>query len=346
MKKILILLTLLTSPTFAQYVGQGGVNFLKGNLRTPFDVAKTQNKMVFIEVYSPTCHVCQSFVPVFENPAVGGTYNQQFVSYKLDINSQEAQAFFNTQKIWIPSLPMLLYFDKDVKLHHIGVMGEGMNQASIVLKAASDAMNPKVRASGAPARYKSGVRDPGFLIDLGLYSRIQKDTAQSILAMNDYAKTLSKEAMSSEMNFIALQKIVLDTENPMFKYLISNMNVFYAKYPKQQVNSVAENIIMSSLYSSRGNSFTSLKVNELKGYLLKVGIDAKSAENRTLMVEVNALFRQNQAQQAIDRILKYIKIAGPGPKEYEFLCKYVRGRSKDPKILAQITDWCKKGGIK
>lgn len=346
MKKLLFLLIVFAYPTLAQFAGQGGVNFLKGNLRTPFDAAKSQNKMVFIEVFSPTCHVCQSFVPIFENPAVGSTYNQQFVSYKLDINSPEAQAFFNAQKIWIPSLPMLLYFDKDVKLHHIGIMGEGMNQTSIVLKVANEALNPKVRASGAPARYKSGVRDPGFLIDYGLYSRIQMDTVRSIQAMSDYAKTLSTSAMSSEVNFMVLQKIVLDTDNPMFKYLIGNLNVFYKKYPKQQVNSVAENIIMSSIFSSRGNAFNSQKISELKGYLLKVGIDAKSVENRTLMVELNALFRQNQSQQAIERIKKYISIAGPGPKEFEFLCNYVRSRSKDPKILSQTTDWCKKGGVK
>ena len=40
MKKILIFLTVLSYTAVAQFAGQGGVNFLKGNLRTPFDAAK------------------------------------------------------------------------------------------------------------------------------------------------------------------------------------------------------------------------------------------------------------------------------------------------------------------
>jgi thiol:disulfide interchange protein len=45
---------------------QQKVNFLtQGNLRTVFELAKAQNKKVFLEVYAHDCHVCQTFEPVF-----------------------------------------------------------------------------------------------------------------------------------------------------------------------------------------------------------------------------------------------------------------------------------------
>ena len=62
-KYIFIILCLISiNVTFAQR----GTAFLQtGNLRTVFDLAKVQNKPVFLEVYAPTCHVCSAFVPTF-----------------------------------------------------------------------------------------------------------------------------------------------------------------------------------------------------------------------------------------------------------------------------------------
>ncbi|MFN8355961.1 MAG: hypothetical protein U0Y10_16015 [Spirosomataceae bacterium] len=340
------ILLFISTVCFGQFAGKGGVNFVKGNLRTPFDLAKSQNKKVFIEVFSPTCHVCQSFIPIFDSPAVGSVYNQNFVSFKADINSQETIAFLLKQKIYITSIPLLLYFDKDVNLQHIGIMGEGMNQNSIVLNTATAALDPKQNAAGCGARYKAGLRDPGFLIDYGYYSRIQCDTNTVIKVMNDYAKTQSKTDMSNATNFMILQKIILDADNGLFTTMMGNLNQFYAKYPKQQVNTTAESIIMATLYSSRARTFSIAKIAALRGYMSKLGIDAKSVENRTLMPELNILFAQRQAQAGLERIKQYIKVAAPGPKEYEFLCNFVRSKTQDPIILNQITDWCKKGGVK
>lgn len=323
-----------------------GVAFIQGNLRTAFDMAKVQNKGVFIEVYSPTCHVCQSFVPVFNDASVGNIYNQNFVSYKLNVTSQEAMAFLNVQKIYVPSLPLLLFFDKNVKLQHIGIMGEGMNQPQVVLRSASDALDPQRKAVACEAKFKAGNRDASFLIDYGFYSRIMKDTLRNIEVVNAYTKGLPSGQLSNQTNFLVLQKIVLDTENPLFQYFVSHLDEYYKKYPRQQVVQVAENIVMSTLYSSRGNKFGLEQIGKMKAYLGKIGIDKKSIENRTLVPELNAFFRGNQPQQAIQRIEQYIKATAPGPKEYEFLCKLVRSRTADAAAVAKAGTWCQKAGIK
>lgn len=347
---IFLITSTITKATFGQFASSQpatgkGVAFVQGNLRTAFDLAKAQNKLVFVEVYSPTCHVCQSFVPVFEDASVGNTYNPSFVSYKLDINSQEGQAFLAKQKIWVPSLPLFLFFDKDVKLQHLTLVGEGTNQPATAIKSGTDAKDPQRRFSAFGAMFDSGYRDTGFLIDYGYYSRIVKDTVRNKELVKAYAKTQAKTALSSQVNFLILQKVVLDTDNDMFGYMINHLDEYYKKYTRQAVVKVGENIILSTLYSSKGLVFSLEKIYELKSYMTKLGIDKKSIDNRTLVSEINALFRSNKADRAIQRIDEFIKTNGPGPKEYEYLCRLVRSKTHDPKALVQAAEWCKKGGI-
>ncbi len=337
MKKILLFIALMPFISFGQ-----GVSWLKnGNLKTVFDIAQSQNKNVLIEVFSPTCHVCQSFMPVFEENSVGNAFNSGYVSYKLDINSQEAQAFLSKQNLWIPSLPMLLYFDKKVNLQHISILGEGQNQAQTLVNSVGVANDSSKRLTSFAARFSNGNKEPNFLIDFGYMAKIKKDTITSIRVMEEYAKG-QKGNLDNQTNFLVLQKIIFDSENLLYKNMMANLGQYQKKYTAKAVTQVAENIIMSSLYSSRAINFSSEKINNLANDMKKVGIDSKSVENRTLLPEINVYFKANQANLAIARIEKFIKLAAPSPKEYEFLGNLVKQKTSDKAALAKANEWLKK----
>jgi thiol-disulfide isomerase/thioredoxin len=338
--KFIIPALLICINSFGQ--GSGGINWVKSNIRTAFDFAKAENHPVFIEVYSPTCHVCQSFAPVLDSYPVGKFYNPKFVSYKLDINTPEAQAFLAKQNIWIPSLPMFLYFDKNVHLIHIAVMGEGMNSDQTVVNAAGVALDTDKRFDGYNERYAKGDRNPNFLIDYAFFSRITKDTLTNMKVMNEYVKTQSPSTYNNATNLAVLQKIIMDSDNALFKHLMVNYQSIYQKNDKNVIKATAENILMSSLYCSRAINYSVQRIHQIQQDLLKIGIDKKSVENRTLVPELNVLFKQNQAGAAIIRIEKYIKEANAGPKEYEFLSKFVKTRTKDTIALAKANEWAKK----
>jgi thioredoxin-related protein len=76
MKKLLLLL-ILPFLGFSQ-----GINFSSAaSLQEARAEAIKQNKLLFMEIYAPDCHVCNSFKGVFNQPAVGGVYNKNFVNY-------------------------------------------------------------------------------------------------------------------------------------------------------------------------------------------------------------------------------------------------------------------------
>ena len=323
------------------YISVSQTAFLQnGNLRTVFDLAKSQNKPVFIEVFSPTCHVCQAFKPTFDQKAVGDFYNKNFVSYKLEIDSEEAQGFLGKQNIWVSSIPTLYFFDKNVKLQHIAVMSENRNSAQVVIDAGKIALNPTARVANYKARFQAGERSANFLTEVALMARIQKDTMLNIDANNAYFKTIKPNEYTSATNLLVLEKSIMDAENPLFKYMINNLPKYYAVRKKAEVNTIAENILMWTLYSSRGQNFNSVKLAQIKSDLAKVGVDAKSIAGRVWMHEATALFREKQAAKAISVIESRVKGMKVSGGEAKYLCGFVRSKTNDKAALAAAAKWC------
>ncbi len=117
------------------------VNFItKGNLRTVFDLAKAQNKKVFLEVYSPDCHTCQLFDPVFKDRKVAQYFNAHFISYRLSADVIETHAFLQKQKVSVVSTPTFLFYNADVKLIYEVALTDKQNTAEIVLQQARKAL--------------------------------------------------------------------------------------------------------------------------------------------------------------------------------------------------------------
>jgi thiol-disulfide isomerase/thioredoxin len=341
MKKFLFTLFLLSSISCFAQQGSGTAFLQTGNLRTPFDLAKAQNKPVFLEVYAPTCHVCTAFKPTFDLPQVGNFYNQNFISYKLDLTTPEGTAFLNKQGLYITSTPTLLFYDKNVKLMHISILGENNNNAQVLIDAGKKALNPTQRTSAYKASFQGGNREANFLIEYGLVARIMRDTADNIASMNAYAKKIPKTQYENNTSFLLLQKVIMDDENPIFKNMMSNLKSFNAKNDPILVKQTAENIIMYSLYSSRGMRFSVAKINEVRANLAKLGVDKKSINGRVWREESTAYFRENQPDKALVSLGSLID-AKTDKASYKFLSDWVKSRTKDKNALAKAAVWASK----
>jgi thiol-disulfide isomerase/thioredoxin len=319
-----------------------GVNWHReGNLRSVFDKAKAQNKPVFIEAYSPECHVCQAFKPTFSQKIVGDLYNKYFISYQLDVDTEEAHGFFGKQNIWLPSIPTLLFFDKNVNLQHIAVMSETRNNATVLNEAAKIALDAKSRTSNYNTRFAAGDRSPNFLIEHALMARYQKDTSSNFAAVQAYFKTQKPTELANSTNILVLEKAVIDMDTDFFNHLINNLPKYYSIKEKAKVNTIAENILMYSLYSSKGNKWNSAKIAKVKLLLSKVGIDAKSIAGRVWMQEAIALFREKQPQKAISIMENRVKGMKVSRDEGQYLCRFVKMHTADKVALASAEKWCK-----
>ncbi|MGB9766705.1 MAG: thioredoxin family protein [Sulfurihydrogenibium sp.] len=104
MKKVLVLLLLIIG--FAK----ADINWVPYN--QAFDKAKKENKLVFIYIYSPSCHYCDIMdFQVFESKRIEDLLNTKFVPVKLRKCSQEGMEV--RKKYGFVGTPMFYFLDKD-----------------------------------------------------------------------------------------------------------------------------------------------------------------------------------------------------------------------------------------
>jgi thiol-disulfide isomerase/thioredoxin len=317
----------------------GGIAFRAGTAEAIFKAARSAGKPVFIEIYSPTCHVCQSFMPTLEDRRVGKFYNDRFVSSRLDVDQKTTRDFLDRQKIYVPSLPLFLYFDAQGNLIHFALSNNAPDE---VIRHATNAVDPKARATAMRSRYDAGERAANFLIDYGMFARITRDTVANIRAMNDYARLQPAGSYASQTNWLVLQKLIMDIDNPLAQYMVNNPAQF-RQYGIEQARNVAENILMSSLYSSRGGQYAVPKILQIRDQLVRIGIDPRVATNRVLLPEVNAYFRSGQTAKAAARMDTQVNTNPITVPEFVYIARLFNRQSRDGADVPTVTKWLAKG---
>ncbi len=336
-----ILLTLLL-PFFS--VAQG-IDFLQVNsLQEARAAAIKQNKLLFMEIYAPDCHICNSFKGVFTQAEVGAFYNKNFVNYQLDIRNPANQMTLKQAGIILNATPTFVFFEpKSMKIVQARIFGEKDNTVTMVNGIGSKAANPAEQASQFPKRLAAGEKNPGMLINYAQFARITGDTLANIKAMNAYIALLKPAQYSSQSTFNLMQVALMSHDNRLFDYFIRNLNYYNSLFDPSVVRMIYENIFQITLTSSRSSKLGEAGMMKLKSQMAKTGLDRSSIVRRTWMVESDMLFKQRNASQAmkvIDELINSMPGA-LGPKENQFLCDYVKGKTKDASALKKAkSNWC------
>jgi len=316
-----------------------GINFVYKDIRQAFALARAQRKMVLVEVYSKSCSHCAAFEPIFKEKAVGDFYNQNFINYRLEVSSDDVRQFLAPKKIFAPSLPLFLFFDANETLQHFAIVN---STAAELVREGKEALTPNARAGNFRNRYAAGERSNDFLFDLAMFCRIVCDTTLNIKIMEEYARRTPANTYTDKTNWLVVQKLLMDVENPMAKHLIDNYAVYKKKYPSQEVNFAAENLLMSSLYSSRGNRYDAAKIQEIRKGLAKIGIGAEAANARTLLPEINYYFRNRQTAKAVARTEEYFNNTNAQLADYKYIIGLFNQRAIDNSYVPSLNKWVTK----
>ncbi len=313
-----------------------GIIFYANNIDEAFAQAKSENKPVFIEIYSESCHVCQSFIPIFKEQAVSEFYNKNFLNYKIEVASPEFQSFLLAQKIFVPSLPLLLYFDENRNLVHLGVIEA---KGEKLVEQGTLALDPYKRATSMKQRFEAGEKGDQFLIDYAMFSRVMMDTVTNRKAMDIYARQQPESNYTSETNYLAVQKLVMDVENPLGTYFINNLPTYRKLHEPTEVKNVAENLIMSSLYSSFGSAYSSDKIKKMRDYMIKAEIEPQVARNRVLLPLINAYFREKSPAKAVELVNIHSTQVPLKVPDYLYLLKYFNEHAPDAGYVPSAERW-------
>lgn len=331
-----------------QLQAQKGINFIKStSLQAAINAAKQQNKLLFVEVYAPDCHICNSFKGTFAQPQVGNLYNASFVNFQLDIRKPENQKALQQLKIVINATPTFLFFEpKSMKLVQAKAFGEKENTIINVNSIGQKAANPAEQVINFATKFKGGERSFAFLLNYAQVARITADTATNLKVVNELIKVMPSNQFVSQSALNIIQMVMMNNNNALFDYFVSHVAQYNRLADPSLVKMIYENIFQIVMTSSQVNKLSATEIAKLKDQMAKTGIDQGSIIRRTWMAESILLFKQKKAMAAIKVIEGLIDVlpSAPGPKEYQYLCDFVKSKTKDKAAIkfAQ-TNWCKFG---
>jgi len=91
-----------------------GINFQKLNLEEAKNLAKKENKLIFIDVYTTWCGPCKLMKKnTFTDDKVGELFNKNFISLAVDA---EKEGIDLAKEFKIVNYPSFLFLDKEGKL--------------------------------------------------------------------------------------------------------------------------------------------------------------------------------------------------------------------------------------
>lgn len=335
-KKYLSTLVILLV-SFSIVFGQKGIQFLTNkNFNQAVALAKQQNKILFVEAYTPDCHVCQSFKGTFAQPQVGALYNAKFVNYQLDLRQQANYQLLKQLKIQINATPTFLFFDpKTMKLVQARIFGEGENSVINVNAIGQKAANTNEHFEQLKERFKKGEKNPGFLLNYAEIARVTGDTLTNINVLNEYVKLIPTNQYTSKTIFNFIGKSLMNNDNQLFDYFVSNLPTYQRLYDLNAVRMTYENIFQIVLTSSQGAKLNGAGLQKIKNQMKKVGLDDGAIVRRTWMIECTQLFKSKKNKEALAVINKVLQAlpSAPGPKEYQFLCDFIQSKTKDTKTI-------------
>lgn len=334
--------------TTAQPLAKPGIQFLSGSFLAAEARAKAAHKSLFVEVFLTGCPHCQALAPILVEKAVGDFYNANFISWQVEANAAESVALQKAKGLTYPEFPLFLFFDADGTLIHVSTPAEqASKQAFIeeVIQQGRTALTPTQRTSGYGPRFEAGERDIAFLIRYGKYCKTRKDSDRLHQISEALGQALqSGEQVKSPVGFYCLQRLIDEVDNPAAAYFFGHLSEFTALYPVKEVKEAGEGIVFRALYGPKGDTYPVAKIEQMRAYMVGLGVPAGEAASRTLLKELGAYLRAGDTPGAVARFNAYRKeVSSLGVAGYAYLMHYFNQQATDSTYLDQMPLWAADG---
>jgi len=295
------------------------VAFFEGSWNEVLAIAKKENKPVFVKVYADWCLPCKHMEQtVFTFDKIVDYYNNNFINYKIDVESIEGSKF--KHKYNVSAIPDLLFFDINGQLTHRDAGQKNMQellamaQNVIVEKDNEDHLlivrdnrgaekEQEPNLNSMQRQYDAGFRKPRFLYDFAYLLKQQNVPYNQVV--DDYLVKCKR--VKDEKTMKLVYDFANDLDSRAIDILIKNKDVFSEKYGVQHIRSKIKSAIVSTAtiaISSREDEF----LKKMKKVIQKSGLpDAKEFEFNML----------SSYYDGIHDVEKYTKVLRKYMKKYD-----------------------------
>lgn len=299
---IAIIFLISTSISAQEY----DINFVKGSWKQVLQMAKKQNKPIFVDCYTTWCGPCKTLAKdVFTQKEVADFFNQNFVCVSLDMEKGEAIKLKNDWKL--KAFPTLMFLDPAGKENHRIV---GAFNAQEFLIYSRMALDENKMASNLQKRYDAGERNGKFIFDYLVSVRLSFNEDLEKKVANDYLRSLNTEDLLKKENWDVIKNFMSDPLSSEFQYLLTNREKLALVVGAEEAEAKLYNTITKQIetwtYWYDKTTFETEKESNLVKFLQESSYD--KAPKLLGKLFVNKYKRLNDTEQylaVLDHIVKF-----------------------------------------
>lgn len=254
-----LLLIMATQMSFAQ-----GIKFSEGSWDEIKTKAKEEGKPIFVDAYAVWCGPCKWMAKnVFTDEAVGDFFNEEYITYKFDMEKGEGPAFAEEHRV--SAYPTLLYFNSDGELVHKTI---GAYDANKLLEAAKNALDPEQQIFTLKKKYEGGEKSPEFLLR---YAKGLTDANEDATAVaTEYLNT--KDDWTDETTFKLIVAVFADYKTPIFEKIMKEQDKYVKALGQEAMNEYINYSfatgMQEAIYSNSASDKSKLEA-DMKKYIPK-----------------------------------------------------------------------------
>jgi len=296
------------------------------------DMAKAQNKLVFMDCYTSWCGPCKRLAStVFTDSSVGIFFNTTFVNAKFDMEKGDGLNISN--KYGIRAYPTLLWLDGDGNVKH-KIVG-GLDVPGLI-ENGRKAVDPAPGIlSGYRKQYGDGNRDVNFLRD---YSNALYDAGEKYQDnFNEYLKKLTAAEMSDPKHTKTVFNLTNDLKSPGVAVLMKNKDYYQHLVGEQVFNNKINLIASKAASESIGSDDKSLYEGAIQ--LIKAN-KAPDHMQQTLKLSMDYYYHMGDWENYDKNAAQYVKkYASKNAKELNDIAWNYYLAIHKPDLLARAAKW-------
>jgi thiol-disulfide isomerase/thioredoxin len=253
-----------------------GIEFIHDkHFQEVLDMAKAQNKLVFMDCYTSWCGPCKRLASsVFPDTAVGDFFNETFINTKFDMEKDEGVDIAN--RYGVRAYPTLLWLDGSGEVKH-KIVG-GLDAAGLIQQG-KKAIDPTPGIlTGMRKQYADGNRSAAFLNDY--VSTLNQAGEKYDDLFKEFLDKLAPTDLNDSKYAKTIFNLTNDIKSPGLPYLMKNHDYYL-------------NLMGQDLFNRKINQIATKAVTE-----------APRADDKAMFDAAINLIKANKATDHQEKTLK------------------------------------------
>lgn len=207
--------------------------------------AKTEDKLIFVDVYTSWCGPCKTMAKeVFTDASVAKFYNEHFINAHIDAEQGEGVQFAREYKV--QAYPSLLFINRAGEVVH---RATGYHDAVAFAQLGETAISPTGGLLQWNRQYQSGERSPVFM---------RKLIMAKYNAMEEGYMEMAKTYLRSQKDWSTLPHMQLiytlidDPNSDWFEYMVDHRSQFDLLFGRETIAAKLQQLFLNKPLGSQG----------------------------------------------------------------------------------------------